>query len=134
MKQELQIERINSCNKWLEELSADIQVQSIAYYIESLNMLCKALPFINSQLALAKKILNDKKVAAYHALLTSSAANEQWFSASQGKDYVNARLAQEQYHYDLIERCSRSIVHIIDATRSILSALKEESKTLSYQR
>lgn len=134
MKQELQIERINSCNQWLEELSADIQVQSIAYYIESLNMLCKALPFINSQMALAKKILNDKKVAAYHTLLTSSAANEQWFSASQGKDYVNARLAQEQYHYDLIERCSRSIVHVIDATRSILSALKEESKTLSYQR
>lgn len=135
MVPDLQIQRVESCSAWLEDMGGEVmQVQSITWYIEQINLMCKSLAFINAQMAVARKILNDKKVAAYHALITSSAANEQWFSASQGKDYVNARLAKEQYDYDVCERCSRTLVHTIDAMRSCLSALKEEAKTLSYQR
>lgn len=135
MVPELQINRVESCAKWLEEIGGDlVEVQSVTWYIEQINILCKSLAFVNAQMAVAKKILNKKKVEAYHTLLASSAANEVWFSPSQGKDYISAKLADEQYNYDICERASRTLTHLIDAYRSCLSALKEEVKTLNYQR
>jgi hypothetical protein len=65
-------------------------------------------------------------------LVTSSIANETYFAPSLAKDYISAKCEQEQYDYDLCERCSRTIVHTIEAIRSVLSALKEELKIESY--
>ena len=90
------------------------------------------MAFINGQMAVAKLILNNIKVRAYHSLITSSAANEAYFAPSLAKDYISARVATEQYHFDLCERTSRTIVHTVEALRSCISALKEEAKLEGY--
>jgi hypothetical protein len=77
-------------------------------------------------------ILNKIKVEAYHALIASSVANETYFAPSLAKDYIAAKVATEQYHYDLCERTSRTIVHTVEALRSCISALKEEAKLEGY--
>jgi hypothetical protein len=131
----LQPERIENAMIWLQsefDSTDEFKVQNISSLIERMNLLCNALPFINSQMALAKKKLNEAKVKAYHKLITSSKANEQYFAPSLAKDYVNSLVSNEQYIFDNAERCSRSIVHLLDALRSCLSALKEEVKFSSY--
>jgi hypothetical protein len=132
---QLQPERIENALIWLQnefESTDEFKVQNTQSLIYRLNLLCNALPFVNGQMALAKKKLNEAKVKAYHKLITSSTANEQYFSASQGKDYVGALCSEEQYVYDSAERCSRTIVHLIDALRTCISALKEETRAMSY--
>lgn len=90
------------------------------------------MAFINGQMAEAKRILNLRKINAYETLVTSSVANEQYFAPSLAKDYIGAKLVDDQFNYDLCERCSRTIVHTIDALRTIISSLKEELKLSSY--
>ncbi len=131
----LQPERVESALIWLQsefDSTGEFQVQNIQSLIERMNMLCNALPFINSQMALAKKKLNEAKVRAYHKLITSSTANEQYFAPSLAKDYVSALCSDEQYVYDNAERCSRTIIHLLDAMRTCVSALKEETRAMSY--
>ncbi len=131
----LQPERVESALIWLQsefDSTEEFKEQNTQSLIERMNMLCNALPFINSQMALAKKKLNEAKVKAYHKLITSQQANEFYFSASQGKDYVNSLVSEEQYIYDNAERCSRTIIHLIDALRTCISALKEETRAMSY--
>ncbi len=131
----LQPERVESALIWLQsefDSTGEFQIQNTQSLIERLNLLCNALPFINSQMALAKKKLNEAKVKAYHKLITSSTANEQYFAPSLAKDYVSALCSEEQYIYDNAERCSRTIVHLIDALRTCISALKEETRAMSY--
>ena len=131
----LQPERIESALIWLQsefDSTDEYKAQNIQTLIERMNLICNALPFINGQMALAKKKLNEAKVKAYHKLITSSTSNEQYFAPSLAKDYVSALVSEEQYVYDNAERCSRSIVHLIDALRTCISALKEEIRCLSY--
>src|SRR5690348_1727608 len=98
---ELQIDRIINCTNWLEEMAEEMpEVQSIKWYMDNINMMCKALAFVNGQMALAKKILNERKVKAYETLVASSAANEQYFAPSLAKDYIAAKCSVEQYNYD----------------------------------
>lgn len=134
MKPVLNIKRVEGCLAWLEEMNEDEKVQSIAWYIEQINTLCKSLAYINGQMATAQEILNEKKTKVYESLAASSVAQQEYFAPSLARDYVKGKLSAEQYNYDICERCSRSIVHITEAYRSCLSALKEESKSLSYQR
>lgn len=134
MKPILNIERVEGCLAWLEEMSDDVHVQSIAWYIEQINMLCKSLAFINGQMAVAAELLNERKTKAYETLVASSVAQEQYYAPSLAKDYIASKCATVQYQFDICERASRSIVHILDSMRSCLSALKEETKTLSYQK
>lgn len=119
--------------EWLQ-LAADEYTgkQSIAWFMDQLGMLCKSMAFVNEQMAEAKKVLNKKKIVAYESLAASSIANNNYFAPSLAKDYISAKCLNEQYDYDLCERCSRTLVHTIEAIRSILSALKEEMKIQSY--
>lgn len=129
----LQIQRVEDCHEWLQSVAEDYTgAQSISWYIDQLGVLCKSLAFINEQMAVAKKILNKKKITAYESLATSSVANQEYFAPSLAKDYIAAKCEKEQYDYDLTERCSRTLTHTIEAIRSILSALKEEMKIESY--
>ena len=131
----LQPERIEGALMWLQaefDSTEEFKVQNTQDLINRLNLLCNALPFVNSQMALAKKKLNEAKVKAYHNLITSSKATEQYFAPSLAKDYVNALCSEEQYVYDNAERCSRSIVHLIDALRTCISALKTELQVMNY--
>lgn len=120
--------------EWLETAADGYTAsQSIAWLIDQMGMLCKSLAFVNSQMAVAKKILNKKKVQSYNNLICSSVANETYFSAMLAKDYISAKIEQEQYDYDITERCSRTVLHTIEALRTCISALKEEAKVTNYQ-
>lgn len=131
----LQPERVEGALQWLQnEFSEteEFKTQNLQDLINRLNLLCNALPFVNSQMALAKKKLNEAKVKGYYDLITSSSANEKYFAPSLAKDFVAAKCSEEQYVYDVAERCSRTITHLIDALRTCISALKEETRALSY--
>lgn len=119
--------------EWLET-AADgyTATQSIAWLIDQVGMLCKSLAFVNNQMAVAKKVLNKAKVRAYNTLVTSSEANREYYSASLAKDYISAKIEHEQYDYDICERCSRTLLHTIEALRTCISALKEEAKVAGY--
>jgi hypothetical protein len=134
MQAELQIKKVEDIMELLES-AADSYVasQSIPWLIDQVGLLCKYLAFINNQMAVAKKQLNKKKTQVYNNLLLSNAANKEFFSPSVIKDYVNARLEQEEYNYDISERCSRTVLHTIEALRTCISALKEEAKVSNYQ-
>lgn len=133
MQAELQIKRVEDCFDWMEAQAESYTAsQSISWLIDQLGLLCKSLAFVNNQMAVAKKILNKKKVNAYNTLICSSVANEEYFSPSIAKDYISAKVEQEQYDYDICERCSRTVLHTIEALRTCISALKEEVKTMSY--
>lgn len=130
----LQIKRVKDCLEWLETQAEDYTgQQSITWYIDQLGILCKTMAFVNGQMAEAKMLLNNKKQRAYETLAASSIANEKYFAPSLARDYISSKCAIEQYEYDLCERCSRTVVHTIDALRSIISSLKEELKIASYQ-
>lgn len=132
---QLQPDRIEGALIWLQnefDSTEEFKSQNLQTLIDRINLLCNALPFVNSQMALAKKKLNEAKVKAYYDLISSSQANEKYFAPSLAKDFVAAKCSDEQYVYDLAERCSRSIVHLIDGLRTCISALKEETRALSY--
>ena len=134
MQAELQIKRVEDCLEWLESAADGYTAsQSIAWLIAQVGMLCKSLAFVNNQMAVAKKILNKKKVAAYNNLIGSTLANNETISPMLAKDYISAKIEQEQYDYDICERCSRTLLHTIEALRTCISALKEEAKTTHYQ-
>lgn len=129
----LQIDNVEACLEWLETSAEDYTAsQSINWLIDQMGMLCKALAFASNQMAVAKKELNQAKVKAYNTLVTSSIANEVFFAPSLAKDYISGKIDQEQYNYDVCERCSRVLVHTIDALRTCISALKVEQQTSSY--
>lgn len=134
MKAELQIERVEACAEWLETSAEDYTAsQSIGWLIDQMGMLCKSMAFVNTQMAVAKLALNQKKVDAYNSLITSEVANEQYFAPSLAKDFISAKCNKEQYEYDLCERTSRTLVHTIEALRTCISAAKEEAKQMNYQ-
>jgi hypothetical protein len=133
MEAQLQISRVEDCMEWLEKAAEGYTAtQSIAWLIDQMGELCKSLAFVNNQMAVAKKLLNKKKTSVYNNLVCSSIANEQYFSPMLAKDYVSAKIEQEQYDYDITERCSRTLLHTIEALRTCISALKIESQTMAY--
>jgi hypothetical protein len=133
MQAELQIKRVEDCLEYLETAADGYTAsQSISWLIDQVGILCKSLAFVNNQMAVAKKLMNKKKVQVYNNLLCSSVANNEFFSPSVIKDYVSAKIEQEQYDYDICERCSRTLLHTIEALRTCVSALKEELKVTSY--
>jgi hypothetical protein len=131
MKAQLQVPKVEDCLQWLESSAQDYTAtQSIGWLIDHVGQLCNMLAFVNNQMAVAKKLLNDKKVTAYHSLITSEVANEKYFAPSLAKDYVASQCSEEQYAFDLCERASRTVTHILEILRTVISALKEESKQL----
>lgn len=130
---ELQIKRVSDCMEWLELSAKDYTASaSIPWLIDQVGLLCNAMAFVNSQMAIAKRDLNIRKVGAYHNMIASSIANETYFAPSIAKDYVSAQISKEQFEYDLCERCSRTITHTLEALRTCISALKEEAKISNY--
>lgn len=134
MKPTLDIKRVEDCMEWLES-TAELATsnQSIAWFIDHLGNLSKTLAFLNGQMAVAEEMLNKSKVNAYHTLIASSTANQKYFSPTLAKDYISAKVANEQYAYTICERASRTTLHQMDIFRSCLSSLKTELITSNYQ-
>lgn len=129
MKATLNVKRVEDCLQWMESSSQDYTAsQSIGWLIDHIGQLCNSLAFVNNQMAVAKELLNHKKITAYESLVLSSLAQQQFFAPSLAKDYIASKCSDEQYAYDICERASRTVTHILEILRSVLSALKEESK------
>lgn len=134
MKAELQIAKVESCAEWLESSADDYtQSQSIGWLIDQMGVLCKTMAFINTQMAVAKELLQKRKSKAYNDLICSEVANAAYFAPSLAKDYISAKCSKEQYEFDICERTSRTVTHTIEALRTCISAAKEEIKTMNYQ-
>ena len=129
----LQIKRVEDCMDWLEKSSQDYTAsQSISWLIDQLGLLCNSMAFVNNQMAIAKRELNIKKTKSYYSLVASSAATQRYFAPSLAKDFINSQCEKEVYDYDICERCSRTILHTLEALRTCISALKEENKVMNY--
>lgn len=128
MKTELQISRVQDCLLWLQDGEAFTHSQSINFLIDKLGELVVSLAFVNEQMAISKRVLNEKKVAAYNSLAASETANAQYYAPSLAKDYINGKLSEEQFNFDLCSRTSATIVHSVDAIRTAISALKIEQQ------
>lgn len=134
MKAELQISRIEDCAEWLEAEAENYTAsQSIGWLIDQMGTLCKSMAFVNTQMAISKQVLLDRKTKAYNDLICSAVANETYFAPSLAKDYIASKCSPEQYDYDICERTSRTITHTIEALRTCISAAKEEAKISNYQ-
>lgn len=134
MTPQLQISRIEDLLQWLEVSSQDITgTQSVGFLVDHIGQLCNSLAFANGQMAVAKTLLNKAKVSAYNTLVLSSHSSQKYFAPSLAKDFISAQCSKEQYSYDMAERASRTITHILDSLRTCVSALKEEIKISSYQ-
>lgn len=90
------------------------------------------LAFVNEQMALTHRALNIAKRDAYTALQKRYEDSNSKLSPMLAKDYVASLCSAQAFNYDMAERCSRTIVHTIDALRSILSMKKEEMRALPY--
>lgn len=121
----LQIDKIIKCNEWLQDTEDFAHSSSISWLIDQMSKYCRSLAFVNNQMAEAKQALNMKKVDAYKHVINSNSFDA---PASVIKDYVNSLIYEDQYHYDLCERTSRTLVHLIDALRTAISALKVEAQ------
>lgn len=134
MKAKLQIDRVESCAEWLETSAEDYTAtQSIGWLIDQMGMLCKSMAFVNTQMAVSKELLLQKRSKAYNDLICSEVANAAYFAPSLAKDYIASKCSKEQYEYDVCERTSRTLVHTIEALRTCISAAKEELRTTNYQ-
>lgn len=132
MKQ-FDIKKIEDGLLWLQgEFENTGEIQSIDILIQKLDAINSCIAWAGEQMAISKKNLNVKKVAAYHNLIASSVANQTYFAPSLGKDFVAAQCHQEQYEFDLCERFTRALVHISDNVRTAISALKEQAKLEGY--
>jgi|AraplaDrversion2_2_1032049.scaffolds.fasta_scaffold18364_2 hypothetical protein len=130
--EQLEMSRVMAIHTEVEGLNAD-RIQSSEVVIEIGLRLAAYLPYTGQQMALAKKIMNQKRKEAYDQLVFTQRSLNQPVYPSTMKDYVNAQCCEEMYNYDLCERANRSIVHALDFLRSVLSTLKEEMKISQYQ-
>lgn len=90
------------------------------------------MAFSGQEMAKAKRDLNRAKVRAYDTYVFSRAASGLQISPMMAKDYAGSRCADEEFEYDVAERCNRSCVHAIDAVRTVISALKSEQQHLNF--
>ena len=133
MKPELQISKVEDINEWLQVCSEEyVASQSISWIIDHVGRLCGELAFVNAQMPVAKQVLNKKKVSEYNTLKISSESQKEYYAPSLAKDYIAAKCEAAQYDYDVCERASRTLTHVLDIMRSVLSALKEEAKINNY--
>jgi len=102
------------------------EVQSISLLMDWGFKLQQWMAFAGSQQAEAKKLLHDARRQAMVNLVASLKANGATLAPSLQKDYVNDLCAEENYNYELAERCNRCCVHALDFVRTCISTLKIE--------
>ena len=95
--------------------------------------LTSMMAYANEAKAKANQVYNIAKAAAYRKLEAEILGKNAKFAPSLAKDYVASLCSKECYGYDLADRTSATILHAIDATRSILSSLKAEREYSNYQ-
>lgn len=122
---ELKITTVQAILSEIESLGPD-HSQSTSSIIEVGMRFSGWVSFTGQQMAIAKRALNDKKTQMYNQFVFNHTARGITITPTMAKDYVSGKCAEEQYNYDLCERCNRSLVHVLDFLRSALSTLKQE--------
>jgi hypothetical protein len=122
---ELYLFTIQSFNK---DIAQDGQALHV-YIVELTNMLARC----NYLMAFHKKAFRESKKNAYAKLAASSQSQQKYYSPTLAKDYIDSCCSNTGYVYDLAERTSRTIVHTIDAIRTVISSLKSERQFSNYQ-
>jgi hypothetical protein len=108
-------------------------LQTIDQCAEYATKLSGWLAYANEQMAHAARALNIAKRDAYARLQQDFNEKGITLSPSLAKDYIKSMCSQQGFVFDMAERCSRTVVHTLDALRSILSAKKEEMQMMRYQ-
>jgi hypothetical protein len=102
------------------------QVQSINLLMDWGFKLKQWMAFSGSQQAFAKRLLHDARRKAMVNLIASLQANGAELAISLQKQYVEDLCAEENYNYELAQRCNRACVHSMDFVRTCISTLKAE--------
>jgi len=101
-------------------------VQSIQLLMDWGFKLQSWMAFAGSQQAECKKALHDARRQAMVNLIASLQANGATLAPSLQRDYVNDLCAEQNYNYELADRCCRACVHALDLVRTCISTLKTE--------
>lgn len=134
MRAKLQISRIEDCCEWMEKVAESYtQAQSVGWYINQIGEMCKTFAFINVQVAVAKIELDQAKKGAYEMMMLSAKKTGLDLSPMLAKDYIGSVISEQQYNWTICDRARSTCDTTIEALRSLLSALKEELKTMNYQ-
>lgn len=102
------------------------QVQTISALMDWGFRLQSWMAFSGSQQAASKLALHNARRQAMVNLTASLSANGAEMAISLQKQYVDDLCAQENYNYNLAERCNRACVHCLDFVRTCISTLKQE--------
>lgn len=102
------------------------QVQSISLLMDWGFKLQQWMAFAGSQQAECKRALHVARRQALVNLVASLKANGATLTPMLQRDYINDLCADENYNYELAERCSRACVHSLDFVRTCISTLKTE--------
>lgn len=107
-------------------------LQSPNQVVDYMVRLMSWLAFSAEQQALCGKALNIARRDAYKSIQGDIGGSKPKYSPLLAKEYVAALCSKEAYHYELAERCNRTVTHCMDAARSILSSIKSEMSNLRY--
>lgn len=121
----IQPEQLQVILDTIEGTSFD-QLQSINLLMDWGFKLQQWMAFAGSQQAACKRKLHEARRQALVNLVASLKANGAEMAISLQKQYVDDLCADENYNYELAERCSRACVHSLDFVRTVLSTLKSE--------
>jgi len=115
---------LNQLNEINEYLLKGIPDSDISLMLTTLSTLVTYLASSGALVAESGSIYNKRKVKAYQSLAASQSANQDYWSPSQGKEFVGAQCGDDYYVYEFAQRVNSALVHTIDAIRTAISAEK----------
>lgn len=134
MKQ-LNLKEVQKINETLQKSDpAFLTANPQALY--ELSIWCAAQKsFTGEQMAIAKKQWQDAKKKSYETFVLSNEANKtkvERYGVMALKDYIAACCGNLEATYEFIERTNNACGYMEDATRSVMSSLREEAKSYNY--
>lgn len=127
-------EILSELNEINEYIMRGIPDSDITTMLQTMSALVTYLASSAALVAESGMIYNKRKVRAYLALKTSQEANKDYWSPSQGKEFVAAQCGDEYYTYELGQRVNAACTHALDAIRTAVSAEKTMMVNLNYSK
>ncbi|MFB6456539.1 hypothetical protein ACE38W_14795 [Chitinophaga sp. Hz27] len=129
MNSELNLPAVEAIHTELLQMDSLITgLQSITALIDLSGRLSAWLAFTGEQMAAAKREWRASTRKAYESHVFSRVSQSLRISPSMATDYAKAKSGDNEATYEFCERVHRTITHIIDLVRTVISALKEEQK------
>lgn len=131
----LNLKEVQRVNETLQNSDPSFLTQSPQALYELCIWCAAQKAFTGEQMAIAKKEWQDAKKKAYETFAISNEANRtrvERFGVMVVKDYINSTCGSLEATYEFIERTNNACGYMEDATRSVLSSLREEQKSYNY--